>query len=309
MNKAFPFLDALVQGGEDTVQSTDIGKSRTTQEEADQRPVVLVVDDNATLAEQLSDGLQTLGFRAIFRTSAEDALLLFSSGAKVGVLVLDINMPRTNGMMLIQELRHRYAACMPSIVIISGESGTDTVITALRLSVIDYLIKPVKPGELYTSVQRAFDRYLTAHTPVADADDRLLETRTAASAAPAPKPSSTQKPRDVLSFLVALKKLNDKWCQSNGLDYLEVQMLIELAWCRANATPVSVTGLIAGLGCALATGYRRLRKLEEAGYMTRYAEDHDRRFCYLEITDKSLKLLDEIRRQFIVKFPHLDVSQ
>src|SRR3984885_2979651 len=74
-----------------------------------QRPMVLIVDDSAEVAEVTSSLFEHLGYDAVYRDSAEAALKLLAEGAKVSLVFSDIVMPGTiDGVALASEVRARY---------------------------------------------------------------------------------------------------------------------------------------------------------------------------------------------------------
>jgi len=74
-----------------------------------QRPMVLVVDDSAEVAEVTSSLFEHLGYDTVYRDSAEAALKLLSEGAKIDLVFSDIVMPGTiDGVGLATEVRSRY---------------------------------------------------------------------------------------------------------------------------------------------------------------------------------------------------------
>jgi PAS domain S-box-containing protein len=74
-----------------------------------QRRMVLVVDDNADVADVTSALFEQLGYETIYRDSAEAALKLIETGAKVDLVFSDIVMPGTiDGVGLAREIRSRY---------------------------------------------------------------------------------------------------------------------------------------------------------------------------------------------------------
>jgi len=74
-----------------------------------QRPMVLVVDDSAEVAEVTSSLFEHLGYDTIYRDSAEAALRLLTGGAKIDLVFSDIVMPGTiDGVGLASEVRSRY---------------------------------------------------------------------------------------------------------------------------------------------------------------------------------------------------------
>ena len=74
-----------------------------------QRPMVLVVDDSAEVAEVTSSLFEHLGYDTVYRDSAEAALKLLGDGAKIDLVFSDIVMPGTiDGVGLATEVRSRY---------------------------------------------------------------------------------------------------------------------------------------------------------------------------------------------------------
>jgi PAS domain S-box-containing protein len=74
-----------------------------------QRPMVLVVDDSAEVAEVTSALFEQLGYQTICRDSAEAALSLLGNGAKIDLVFSDIVMPGTiDGVGLASEVRSLY---------------------------------------------------------------------------------------------------------------------------------------------------------------------------------------------------------
>jgi PAS domain S-box-containing protein len=74
-----------------------------------QRPMVLVVDDSAEVAEVTSSLFEHLGYDTVYRDSAEAALKFLGEGAKIDLVFSDIVMPGTiDGVGLATEVRSRY---------------------------------------------------------------------------------------------------------------------------------------------------------------------------------------------------------
>jgi PAS domain S-box-containing protein len=74
-----------------------------------QRPMVLIVDDSAEVAEVTSSLFEHLGYDTIYRDSAEAALKLLAKDAKIDLVFSDIVMPGTiDGVGLASEVRSRY---------------------------------------------------------------------------------------------------------------------------------------------------------------------------------------------------------
>jgi len=266
--------------------------------------VVLIVDDDNAIAKEMADALLSQGFRVRYMTSARDAADYIESGMPVAVVLLDVNMPGTNGMMFIQEMRRNTRQPMPRVIVVSGLSRPETIITALRLSVTDYLVKPVKPSELFASVERAFEAFLSQQTKSVDGE-AVDRRSTAALIDEVSLPESIENFGQSVQFLVAIHVIRSRLAQAYSIDDLQMQMLIDLAWCHERNKRVSVTGLISGLGIALATGYRRLKAIEKLGLIERLGEANDKRLSYLTLTQKGRQIVDEMHKSCLTKFPEL----
>jgi two-component system response regulator YesN len=84
----------------------------------------------------------------------------------VDVLITDIRMPIMDGLQLIELLRE----CNPDIrcIILSGIRNFDYARTAMRIGVVDYLMKPVNSGELYHLLEKIENRF---HKPLSQWSD------------------------------------------------------------------------------------------------------------------------------------------
>jgi DNA-binding NtrC family response regulator len=68
------------------------------------RLAVLIVDDEALIAEETSIGLQLEGYTTLTAQSADEALELLRDNPNIGVLLTDIRMPGLDGIALANQL-------------------------------------------------------------------------------------------------------------------------------------------------------------------------------------------------------------
>jgi len=121
----------------------------------DSRPTrVLVVDDETSITEFIELGLRREGFEV--RTAPDGrAALTAVDQFRPDVVILDIMMPRMDGLSLTKELagdRRR------SLIILSAKDETKDRITGLELGADDYLVKPFDFGELLARVRSVLRR-------------------------------------------------------------------------------------------------------------------------------------------------------
>jgi PAS domain S-box-containing protein len=89
----------------------EIVKERVSEADVarSQRPMVLVVDDSAEVAEVTSSLFEHLGYNTIYRESADAALKLLADGEKIDLIFSDIVMPGTiDGVGLASEVQSQY---------------------------------------------------------------------------------------------------------------------------------------------------------------------------------------------------------
>lgn len=102
---------------------------------------VLIVEDDPMVAEINRNYLElTEGF-CLAGLAADGAQALdFLEHTPVSLILLDVFMPNMDGLSLLKELRVRHPA-IDVIMVTAARSGND-IQTALRLGVIDYIVKP-----------------------------------------------------------------------------------------------------------------------------------------------------------------------
>jgi CheY-like chemotaxis protein len=89
-----------------------------SEEKADPKVTVLVVDDEDLLVELLCEFISDLGYAAIPASSAEIALAIIKTSTQVDLLITDVMMPGTDGIELAFKAR-QVLCCLP-ILIMSG---------------------------------------------------------------------------------------------------------------------------------------------------------------------------------------------
>jgi len=106
---------------------------------------VLIVEDDAATREAWTDLLVSWGFEAKAAADGEEGLALVLS-YQPHVLLLDIRMPKRNGLEVLSEIRERGIDVVT--IMISGEGDIPEAVQAIKLGAYDYLRKPVDPPRL-----------------------------------------------------------------------------------------------------------------------------------------------------------------
>jgi two-component system OmpR family response regulator len=116
---------------------------------------ILIVEDDAITASFIMKGLKQAGFVVEHAYDGEEGLHLAST-ASYDAAVVDIMLPKLDGIMLIEELRRRKVTT--PIIILSAKGTVDDRVKGLRAGGDDYLIKPFVFSELLARIQSLIRR-------------------------------------------------------------------------------------------------------------------------------------------------------
>ena len=115
---------------------------------------ILLVDDDIELCELLTRFLHTEGFDVSSAHDGEQGLKQACEG-DFALLILDMMLPKKNGMDVLRELRQTSA--LPVLMLTARGEETDRII-GLELGADDYLPKPCNPRELAARIRAILRR-------------------------------------------------------------------------------------------------------------------------------------------------------
>jgi FixJ family two-component response regulator len=122
-------------------------------------PIVFVVDDDVSVRESLEGLIQSEGWNPVVLSSAE-AFLAHSRPAIPNCLILDVGLPKLNGLDL-QQLIVGDRIETP-IIFITGCGDVPMTVRAMKAGAIEFLIKPFDDEVLIRAVCGALERSQTA---------------------------------------------------------------------------------------------------------------------------------------------------
>jgi response regulator RpfG family c-di-GMP phosphodiesterase len=121
----------------------------------DERPRVLIVDDEKFIRDILADFLGMEGY--IVRTAEDGAAALDElNNSHYDLIISDLKMPRMGGIELLDAIGT--AAPNALTVIMTGFGTVETAIDAMKRGAYDYILKPFKVEEVIRVVQRGIDK-------------------------------------------------------------------------------------------------------------------------------------------------------
>lgn len=130
-------------------------------------PTILLVDDEDAIQKLLSFPLQKDGYRVVEARDGEAALRCFEE-AKIDLVVLDLALPKLDGLEVCRRLRAR--STVPIIMLTARDEEIDKVI-GLEIGADDYITKPFSIREFRSRVRALLRRASLA--PAVDAGEEI----------------------------------------------------------------------------------------------------------------------------------------
>ena len=112
---------------------------------------VLVAEDEASLRDFVSRNLRARGFAVVEATNGLEALALWESEAPQ-LLVLDVMMPRMDGIEVVRTLKADKATAGIPVILLSAKAQSTDINGGLDAGADDYVTKPFDPLELLDKV-------------------------------------------------------------------------------------------------------------------------------------------------------------
>jgi two-component system response regulator MtrA len=116
---------------------------------------ILVVDDDASLAEMLTIVLRQEGFDSRMVTRGDLAMDEFRD-YRPDLVLLDLMLPGKGGIDVCKEIRSESGV---PIVMLTAKGDTVDVVVGLESGADDYVVKPFKPKELVARIRARVRRY------------------------------------------------------------------------------------------------------------------------------------------------------
>lgn len=119
------------------------------------KKTILIGEDESEVRGYLEMAIKCMGYDAIVAQDGEEVLTYLREKDGIHAVVLDIIMPRKDGMETLQEIRK--LSCSLPVIMVSDASSAVNVVQAMKMGATDFLSKPVIHEELQGAIQRAID--------------------------------------------------------------------------------------------------------------------------------------------------------
>lgn len=127
----------------------------TDMENTNEQIRILIVDDDAIVADSLAAFLSDEGYTAITASSGDEALNILNDpvGKSVNLVITDLMMPGMDGLSLLNEIRQKHPAVV--VIVITGYGTIESAVQAVKQGAFEFLTKPIVDDEIRTTVEKA----------------------------------------------------------------------------------------------------------------------------------------------------------
>jgi two-component system, OmpR family, alkaline phosphatase synthesis response regulator PhoP len=135
---------------------------------------ILIIEDDADIAESLEYNFKREGFRIEIAESGEKGLRLAQDEkSQPALIILDLMLPGMNGMELCSKLRRDPATAKIPVVMLTAKAAEADKVAGLETGADDYVVKPFSFKELIARVRAVLRRTETETEPAEYTDDRM----------------------------------------------------------------------------------------------------------------------------------------
>ncbi|MGZ5788650.1 MAG: EAL domain-containing protein [Burkholderiaceae bacterium] len=130
---------------------------------------VLVVEDDAFTRKLIFQVLRDLGYMNLEEADSAISAISMLEAKPFDLIITDINMPKMNGLQLVQGIRtgKTGAKANTRIVVLTSFSQTEILASALALDINGFLVKPIIPAVVEAKLMQAMSERMRIHSPLA----------------------------------------------------------------------------------------------------------------------------------------------
>lgn len=114
---------------------------------------ILVVDDSATVRQQVSAAITLAGFKVVEARDGVEGKSKIEAGG-VDCVICDVNMPNKNGIELVEEVKADPRHTKLPIVMLTTEGAKELIARAKKAGASGWIVKPFKADLLVSAVQK-----------------------------------------------------------------------------------------------------------------------------------------------------------
>jgi two-component system, chemotaxis family, chemotaxis protein CheY len=114
---------------------------------------ILTVDDSTSMRQMVKATLQSAGYGVVEAANGQEALD-FARDNTVDLVISDVNMPRMDGITLINELRQLPGYRLTPMLMLTTESSQEKKLEGKRAGATGWIVKPFNPAQLLATLKK-----------------------------------------------------------------------------------------------------------------------------------------------------------
>lgn len=115
------------------------------------KPKILIIDDEEGIRESLKLILAD-HYELIVTNSGEQGIDSINDENNIGLVLLDIKMPKVNGLEILKQIKDKHPDL--NVIIVTGYKSVETASEASKLGASGYIVKPFKSEEILETVEK-----------------------------------------------------------------------------------------------------------------------------------------------------------
>jgi two-component system chemotaxis response regulator CheY len=118
---------------------------------------ILIVDDSAAMRGQIRDVLASAGFDSVEAVDGMEGLQIIARRGDLAAVLCDINMPRMNGLQMLEFVKSRGQVPALPIIVLTTEGQVRLVEQAKKAGAKGWVVKPFKAELLIAAVHKVVE--------------------------------------------------------------------------------------------------------------------------------------------------------
>lgn len=114
---------------------------------------ILIVDDSASLRQVVNIALSGAGYQVVEACDGVDALSKLD-GRKFHLIISDVNMPKMDGITLVQEVKKKPEYKFTPIIMLTTESQEEKKALGQAAGARAWVVKPFQPAQMLAAVAK-----------------------------------------------------------------------------------------------------------------------------------------------------------
>ena len=165
-------LPLLESDGEEEQVETMADLEKVESEQApkavhDERPTILVVDDNMDARLFLQRSLDD-EYQVLVAANGKEALEVLDDNDNISIVVSDVMMPVMDGIELFRRIKSNISYSHIPVIMLTAKSSEENIVAGLQEGAADYITKPFSLAVLRLRIKRILEWMEKAHTKVAE---------------------------------------------------------------------------------------------------------------------------------------------